>query len=50
MTTTEFLIPELAMTENNKFVLVISCDGIKKGILFAKKPIENFGHSFRLLV
>ena len=44
----EFLIPELTMTEDNKFVLVISCDGIKQGIPFANelvknmKPIENW--------
>ena len=44
----EFLIPELTMTEDNKFVLVISCDGIKQGIPFANnlvqdlKPIDNW--------
>jgi hypothetical protein len=36
------------MTKDNKFVLVISCDGIKEGIPFAKellndmRPIENW--------
>jgi len=44
----EFLIPELTMTGENKFVLVISCDGIEQGIPFAyelvknMKPIENW--------
>lgn len=37
----EFLIPELTMTKDNKFVLVISCDGIKQGIPFAEELIKN---------
>jgi hypothetical protein len=37
----EFLIPELTMTEDNKFVFVISCDGIKQGIPFAERLTEN---------
>jgi hypothetical protein len=37
----EFLIPELTMTSDNKFVLVISCDGIKKGIPFAETLTKN---------
>lgn len=37
----EFLIPELTMAENNEFVLIISCDGIKKGIPYAEKLTEN---------
>jgi len=36
-----FLIPELTMTKDNKFVLVISCDGIKKGIPFAEELVKN---------
>jgi hypothetical protein len=36
----EFLVPELTMTEDNNFVLVISCDGIK-GIPFANKLVKN---------
>lgn len=37
----EFLIPELTVTADNNFVLVISCDGIKQGIPFAEKLTEN---------
>jgi hypothetical protein len=37
----EFLIPELTMTEDNKFVLVISCDGMKQGIPFANNLVED---------
>lgn len=37
----EFLIPELTKTENNEFVLIISCDGIKEGIPYAEKLTEN---------
>jgi hypothetical protein len=29
------------MTEDNKFVLVISCDGIKQGIPFANELVKN---------
>ena len=37
----EFLIPELTINEENKFVLVISCDGMKQGIPFAEALTEN---------
>ena len=37
----EYLIPELTINEDNKFVLVISCDGIKQGIPFAEAITEN---------
>ncbi len=37
----EFLIPELTIAEDNKFVLIISCDGIKEGIPFANKLVED---------
>lgn len=37
----EFLVPELTMNEENKYVLVISCDGMKQGIPFADKLTEN---------
>lgn len=37
----EYLIPELTMTENNEFVLIISCDGIKQGIPHAEKLTQN---------
>ncbi len=37
----EFLISELTMTEDNKFVLVISCDGIKQGIPFANELVKD---------
>jgi hypothetical protein len=35
------LIPELTMTTDNKFVLVISCDGMKEGTPFAELLTEN---------
>ena len=40
----EYLVPELTMTKDNKFVLVISCDGMKEGIIFAEALTANLGH------
>ncbi len=37
----EFLIPEITGTRENKFVLVISCDGMKQGIPFVDSLTEN---------
>lgn len=37
----EFLIPEITVTRENKFVLVISCDGLKQGIPFVDSLTEN---------
>jgi hypothetical protein len=37
----EFLIPELTIDNENKFILVISCDGMKQGISFAETLTEN---------
>jgi len=37
----EFLIPEITINEENKFVLIISCDGMKEGIPFAEALTEN---------
>jgi hypothetical protein len=44
----EFLIPELTMREDGKFVLIISCDGFKEGIPFVNdlreeiREVENW--------
>ncbi len=40
----EFLIPEITSTLENKFVLVISCDGMKQGIPFVDSLTENLRH------
>jgi hypothetical protein len=37
----EFLIPELTINDDNKFVLVISCDGIRQGIPFVEALAKN---------
>jgi hypothetical protein len=37
----EFLIPEITINEEDKFVLVISCDGIRQGIPFVEAITEN---------
>ena len=37
----EFLIPEITINDENKFVLIISCDGVKQGIFFAESLTEN---------
>ncbi len=37
----EFLIPEITINEENKFVLVISCDGMKEGIPYAEALTDN---------
>lgn len=37
----ESLIPEITINEENKFILIISCDGVKKGIPFAESLTEN---------
>jgi len=37
----EFLIPEITKKENNQLVLVISCDGVKKGIPFVESLTNN---------
>ncbi|MEI9807993.1 MAG: hypothetical protein WDO16_09025 [Bacteroidota bacterium] len=41
----EYLIPELTINEDNKFVLVISCDGVKSGIPFVEALTDNI-HNF----
>lgn len=37
----QYLIPELTINTDKRFVLVISCDGIKQGIPFAETLTEN---------
>lgn len=37
----ENLIPELTINEENEFVLIISCDGIKEGIPYAEGLTKN---------
>lgn len=39
----EYLIPELTMTKEKRFVLIISCDGMKEGIPFAEALTDNPG-------
>jgi len=37
----EFLIPELTMDKEDRFILVVSCDGVKQGIPFAEALTEG---------
>lgn len=37
----QYLIPELTINEQNIFILIISCDGNKRGIPFADALMEN---------
>lgn len=37
----KFLIPEITIDEDNHFVLIISCDGIRQGIPYAEKLTED---------
>ena len=46
----EFLIPEITMDEQDHFILVISCDGNKKGIPAVEKLTEGIKEYYNWII